>query len=125
MLADPGPSQNPLGTIGTFPLDPGLTSRGGGSQWGTTALSQVHDLALDLPAELEWIGDVRKRLLGAAGARDGDGPKAQHPSQNSLVDADRLDLAEQGFQGLSLDESELGHHALVGDGELRAGIANG
>jgi hypothetical protein len=83
------------------------------------------DLALDLPPELERLGDARKRLLGAAGARDRDRTESEDPAYYSLIYPYRLDLAEEGFFRLALDEAELPEHSFVGDGKLRADVADG
>ena len=99
MLADPGPREDSLGAIGAVPLNPRSVQlrRLGRGRLTTAPILLRHDLALDLPPELERAGDPGERFLGAAGAGDRDRAVIQEPPENALIYPDRLDLAEQGF----------------------------
>ena len=58
-------------------------------------------------------------LPHAAGPGERDGPEAEHPTGQALVDGDRFDLPQQQLEGAPPDEPGLDDHALVRDAEFR------
>src|SRR5437660_1754270 len=61
---------------------------------GAGARQRLFDLPLNLPAELDWVGDAIEGLGRTPGAVHRQRSEAHHPAEPRLRDVDALDLRE-------------------------------
>jgi hypothetical protein len=80
------------------------------------------DLALDLLAEFQGPGNLRKNFRRSAGASYDDGSVAQDSSQRRLFDGDAFNSLEKKLDGAAIRKARLHDDSFVGDGHLR-GVA--
>lgn len=76
------------------------------------------DLALDLLAEFQGPGNLRKNFRRSAGASYDDGSVAQDSSQRRLFDGDAFDSLQKKLDGAAIGQPRLYNDSFVGNGHF-------